>query len=161
MTLTAVLNQTFVELWVGAETFGGQSTSVLMAFALWTAAISYVAYDALLARGEFQFISRVFIASSAMHVTVLFALLPYAGLTGAPATVLIATCVWGVPMWLRIASTSQISRRQLAGSFKDSVLIASIAAAAGLLFALCYPKVSTWGALFWEAATCATAIATL
>jgi O-antigen/teichoic acid export membrane protein len=160
MTVTVTLNASFVQLWVGAGAFGGQTVSIVMGSALFVAALAYVAYDALLARGEFHFISRTFMVSSVLHVTVLLVLVPH-GLWGAPVAVLVATCCWGIPMWLRIASTSQISRLELGRMFRDPILTGLIGCATGILFALYYPKVGSWSGLFGEGVACSAVLATL
>jgi O-antigen/teichoic acid export membrane protein len=150
MTMTATLNPTFVRLWVGPAAFAGSATSILMAAALWTASIAYVAYDSLLARGEFRFISTAFIVSSGVHLIAVFLLLPF-GVWGAPVAVLAATLCWGGAMWWRIASASIASVRELAELGRECAVIAAIATAVGgLLFAL-YPAVIGWPGLLGEA----------
>jgi O-antigen/teichoic acid export membrane protein len=157
MTLTVTLNETFVRLWVGPAHFGGQLTSIVMGFAMWVASVAYVAYEALLARGEFARIARTFIAASALHVLLLLILVRL-GVWGAPVAVLLTTVCWGTVLGRQVIRDAALSAREVLGIGGEVALIAAIAVAVGAGFAFAYPKSGGWLGLVTEAMICGLAL---
>jgi O-antigen/teichoic acid export membrane protein len=159
MTLTVTLNETFVRLWVGPAAFGGQATSILMGAALWAASIAYVAYEALLARGEFSSIARTFIAASALHVLLLLTLVRL-GMWGAPAAVLLTTLCWGAVLGRRVVRDAGLARNETLAVAGEVAAIAGIAIAVGVGFTFAAPPAAGWLGLVTEAAACALLLVT-
>jgi len=154
MTLTVILNETFVRLWVGAGAFGGQLTSIVMGFAMWVASVAYVAYEALLARGEFGRIARTFVAASILHVLLLLVLVRL-GIWGAPVAVLLTTLCWGAVLGRHVIRDAALSPAEILSIGGEVALIAVIAVAVGAGFTFGYPKSGSWPSLVTEAAVCA------
>jgi O-antigen/teichoic acid export membrane protein len=157
MTLTVTLNQSFVRLWVGPAAYGGEATSVIMGFAMWVASVAYVAYEALLARGQFSRIAGTFSAASIVHVLLLLVLVRF-GLWGAPVAVLITTLVWGAMLWRSALRDSGVVWRDALHSGREVITVAAIGIAVGSVFAFAYPAAGTWLQLCAEALACAIAL---
>lgn len=153
MATTVALNEAFVRLWVGAAQFGGQATSVLMGAALWVASIAYVAYEALLADGQFRLIARTFIAASALHVVLLLLLVRW-GMWGAPAALLITTLTWGSVLWVHAARKVGLQRATAAHAAREILKIASLCMVAALLVITMLQKQPGWGYLIAQGAAC-------
>src|SRR5262249_13345591 len=98
-----VLNQPFVTLWAGSAAYGGFALTAVMCAAQWIASLSFVGYEALLARGEFSFIARIFAVGCALHVTVLLLALNLFGLWAAPLALIASSLCWGTLAWRRVA----------------------------------------------------------
>jgi O-antigen/teichoic acid export membrane protein len=158
MATTVALNEMFVRLWVGATAFGGTAISVLMGIALWVASIAYVAYEALLADGQFRPIARTFIAASALHVLLLLVLVPW-GLWGAALALLLTTLSWGAVLWRRVALNIRFSGSEAVHATAEIGKIVLICAAATALVELVFPKVASWYNLTAEGMACVSASA--
>jgi O-antigen/teichoic acid export membrane protein len=158
MTLTVVLNADFLRLWVGRYAFGGQSVSIPMAAALFVCAIGYIAYDALLAQGQFRFVSRVFFLTSMLQVLLLVALLRW-GLWIAPATTMITACVWGFAFWKKAASHIALTRHDSRGLVEEILRIGGVSTAVAVGFLRLYPSANSWTALVVEGALCGVCLA--
>jgi O-antigen/teichoic acid export membrane protein len=152
---TAALNEMFVRLWVGTA-FGGQSTSVLMGIALWVASIGYVAYEALLADGQFRSIARTFIAASALHVLLLLVLVRW-GMWGAPVALLLTTLTWGAVLWRRVARNIRLSGSEALAATGEIAKIVLLCAAAAALVEMAFPKAPSWYNLTLEGLACVSA----
>jgi O-antigen/teichoic acid export membrane protein len=151
MATTVALNEMFVHLWVGAA-FGGQGTSVLMGIALWVASIAYVAYEALLADGQFRPIARTFIAASALHVVLLLVLVRW-GMWGAPVALLLTTLAWGAVLWRRVARNIRLSSSEALDATGEIAKIVLLCAATVALVITVFPKVTSWCNLTAEGLT--------
>jgi len=149
MATTVALNESFVHLWVGPNAFGGQSTSVWMGIALWVGSIAYVAYDALIASGQFKLIARTFISASALHVVLLLILVHF-GMWGAPVALLITTTVWGAILWRRLALDMHFSAGEAFTASADIAKIVGICAGAAAVVSFCFPKSTSWYNLIAE-----------
>lgn len=149
MATTVALNESFVRLWVGPDAFGGQSTSIWMGIALWVGSIAYVAYDSLLAAGQFKLIARTFISASAVHVVLLLILVRF-GLWGAPVALLITTTVWGAVLWRRLAREIHFSAGEALAASADIARVVVICAAAAAVVSVCFPKGTSWYNLIIE-----------
>jgi len=147
------LNASFVSLWVGARFFAGQGVTALMAAAAAAAVISYVAYDALLARGEFRVIARIFIVAGLVHVALLLALLRF-GMWGAPLAMLIATGLWGTTLWRRVAADVQIGARELPVLGTDLLVVLFAGVVGAAVVRLGFPVITSWTQLFVAAVVC-------
>jgi O-antigen/teichoic acid export membrane protein len=156
MATTVALNEMFVHLWVGPTAFGGQSTSVLMGIALWVASIAYVAYEALLADGQFRPIARTFIAASALHVLLLLLLVRW-GMWGAPVALLLTTVTWGAVLWHRVARNLRLSGSEALDATGEIAKIALVCGATAALVEMVFPKVVSWYNLTLEGGACACA----
>lgn len=156
-----VLNQSFMELWVGGQAFGGLRLTILMGVALWITSVAYVGYEALLARGEFAFIARAFAVGSALHLAVLVSVLHLFGAWAAPLALCASSLCWGTLIWRRVTRDMNMGAAQRRLLFRDPALIgvAGCVAGAGLLVLL--PAVDSWPALGAEAALSALCIAAL
>lgn len=143
MATTVALNEMFVHLWVGAAAFGGQSTSVWMGLALWAASIAYVAYESLLASGQFRLIARTFIVTSALHVVLLLCLVRW-GMWGAPVALLLTTLSWGVVLWHRVARNFELSGSEgLTVALEIGKIAFTCATTAGLVVTI-FPRAANW-----------------
>jgi O-antigen/teichoic acid export membrane protein len=156
----AVLNHTFVNLWVGPAAFGGQRLTVLMSVAMWISSVAYVAYEALLARGEFAFISRAFAIGSALHLLVLVTVLQVLGAWAAPLALCVSTLCWGALLWRRVAGDMQMERAQARRLFIEPLLIGATGCAAALALSA-LPRATSWAAFVGEAALVAVGVASL
>lgn len=157
MTVTVTINEPFVRLWVGQDLFAGQATSIAMGLAVCASAIAYVAYETLLARGEFSVIARTFAAASLLHVALLSVLLRF-GLWGAPVALLITTLVWGFILWRRIVRAIEITRSQLLEVWREIAIIAGVAAVVSVVLMHSLPAALTWTGLCIAASVCALAL---
>jgi O-antigen/teichoic acid export membrane protein len=152
-----VLNESFVGLWVGPQAYGGFALSALMGLALWISAISYVAYEALLARGEFSYIARAFAAAAAFHLLALFCLLPF-GAWAAPLALAASSATWGTVFWRRVIADMRISAPDSLRLLFEPVAIVLTAIACGVALLLLLPHANTWSALAIEAVVCVAAV---
>lgn len=153
MTLTVVLNADFLRLWVGRYAFAGQGVSIVMAAALFVCAIGYIAYDALLAQGQFRFVSRTFFLTSMLQVLLLVTLLRW-GLWIAPAVTMVTAGVWGFAFWKQVSSHIALSRQDAQGLAEEILRVCAVSAAIAVGFLRLYPSASSWAALVVEAALC-------
>ncbi|MEJ0087421.1 MAG: hypothetical protein WDO72_17240 [Pseudomonadota bacterium] len=154
----AVLNHSFVSLWVGSHAYGGATLTILMAVAMWVTSLAYVGYEALLARGEFSFIARIFAIGSVLHVVMLVAALSWLGAWGAPLALVVSSLCWGSLAWGKVAADAR-PVASLRGALGEVALIGAVAciAAAALLNLL--PLATSWAALAAEGVLCAVAVA--
>jgi len=152
------VNESFLSLWVGRQAFAGQSVSVLTGVAVWLAAVSLVAYDALYALARFNVIARTYVLSSIIHVVLLGIFLRW-GLWVAPAIAILSTLLWGALFWKDLARQVQLTLTDLRVTLMDLLLIAVAAVASLLLVIALHVKATGWGALIFEgAASCLLAL---
>jgi len=159
-TLTATLNRTFVSLWVGPEAYGGAAVSVLMALALWTTTVSYIAYEVLIAHGEFGYISRVFVPVALLHLALLFVGVRF-GMWAAPAAMVLSTLVLGAVFWRQVGREGGLTRRDVAAFVGDLAVVAAISVGTGVAFTLAYPVPATWVGLGVEGVACGSVLVAL
>lgn len=153
MTVTVVLNSSFLLLWVGPGTFGGQSVSITMAVALFASLIGGVGYDALIAQGKFSLVTRLFVVSSVLQVALLWSLLRF-GMWAAPFTTFATACVWGLGFWLSVCTDFKLGGHAIRGLlFELGRLLAGSAAVSAVFLAL-YPDANSWPALVLEGIVC-------
>ncbi len=157
MTMTVVLNEEFLRLWIGDHAFAGQGVSILMAVALFVSSLGFVAYDALLAQGQFGFVSRVFIVVSVLQM-LLLTMLPYAGLWLAPLLVLGSAAVWGCLFWIRVWRSIDLKRSEILVLSSELTRIAVVSAVAAAAFVALYPETKSWLGLLTEAMACALVV---
>jgi O-antigen/teichoic acid export membrane protein len=136
-----VLNPSFVALWVGESVYGGAAVTLVMGFAIWSSSLSSVAYEALLARGEFGYIARGFAWSSLLHVAVL-STLTLIGMVAAPLALGVST-LCSAYLFGRRAGFRFIDVLPLLATLGSAVL-------AGLLLTWCLPPAHSWWALIAE-----------
>lgn len=148
-----VLNEAFVGLWVGSQAYGGFAISALMGLAMWVSAVAYVAYEALLARGEFSFIARTFAAAAVLHMLALLCLLPF-GAWAAPLALAISSAAWGTVFWRRVIFNMRMFQPGNPRLLFEPVAIAVTAFACGVVLLLVLPRANSWVALAVEAAVC-------
>ncbi len=120
---------------------------------MWVASVAYVAYEALLARGEFARIARTFIAASALHVLLLLTLVRL-GVWGAPVAVLLTTVCWGTVLGRQVIRDAALSAREVLGIGGEVALTAAIAVAVGAGSTFAYPRSGGWLSLVTEAVIC-------
>jgi hypothetical protein len=157
MAVTVCINQTFLRLWVNHQVFGGQSTSILMAIAIWLSAIGYIAYDALYALGRFNLIARTYVVAGVVHILLLVTLLQF-GLWGAPLTTAITALLWGGLFWRRVIVEAQLRGSELRGIVIDLAIIAVCALSVATAFLLSSPHEQSWTGLVTTAVCCALAV---
>jgi O-antigen/teichoic acid export membrane protein len=157
MTVTVILNPSFLNLWVGRSAFAGQSVSILMAVAVFITSIVSIAYDALLAQGKFPLVTRFFVITSILQVVLLASLLRW-GVWAAPFVTIVTISVWGTAFWLNVAKDIRVTASEVRVLVWElaRVLIVSVSGAAA--FALIYPAANSWVALIVEGAICATCL---
>jgi O-antigen/teichoic acid export membrane protein len=143
LTITVILDMAFLRLWVGQYAFGGQLLSVLMASALFVSSIGYVAYDALIAQGQFRFVSRLFLGTSVLQVVLLGSQIHW-GLWIAPMTTLVTSCVWGSAFWGSIATDHALSGAEVHALLKEVARIVGVSTAVAAGFMLFYPAPHSW-----------------
>ena len=159
LSLTILLNEDFLKLWVGAYAFVGQNVSILMGAALFTSSIGYIAYDALIAHGRFQFVTRVFAAGSVLQIVLLAAFI-HVGIWVAPLVTLTLSVLWGGVFWREVGDKTGFEARHwkiLAGDLFGIGLVSAVVIAAFVLF---YPAASSWKAWVLEAALGSVALGT-
>ncbi len=153
MTVTVALNRSFLMLWVGPGTFGGQSVSVTMAAALFTSLIGGVGYDALIAQGKFSLVTRLFVVSSLLQVALLWSLLPF-GMWAAPFTTLVVSGVWGAGFWFTVCVDFRLDRAAVLGVLLELGRLLVASAVASAVFLAIYPEATSWAALAVEGVVC-------
>jgi O-antigen/teichoic acid export membrane protein len=153
LSLTVVLNASFLKLWVGGVAFAGQKVSILMGFALFVSSVGYVAYDALVAQGKFKFVANAFLATSLLQVVLLVAFL-HSGLWIAPTATLAAGAVWGLVFWRKVAIGIGATASESLGLLTEigRITVVSVVTIAGFL--RFYPPAATWPALIAEGMLC-------
>ncbi len=147
----AVLNESFVKLWVGADAFGGLGLSVLMGIATWLTALAFVAYEAMVARGEFAFITRAFTLGSVLHVAVLLVVLKVFGAWAAPLALTASSLCWGGLLWRRLASDSPELTAAWPQLLRGVALTGVAGAAAAAVLLALLPLAHSWPVFIAEA----------
>lgn len=158
LSVTIILNEGFLHLWVGRYAFAGQDVSILMGAALFVSSLGYVAYDALVAQGEFRFVANAFVVTSLLQVFLLIAFLGR-GVWIAPSATLIAAVVWGFLFWRRVAVGIGMTGSEMRGLLKELGRVASVSAAAIAGFLALYPVANSWAALGVEGLVCVVVLA--
>jgi O-antigen/teichoic acid export membrane protein len=120
-----------------------------MALALFVSAIGSVAYDALLAQGEFRFVSRVFVATSLLQVALLAALLR-SGLWCAPAVSLLTATIWGCALWRWVVAKDHVNIADIRGIVSEFARMTVLSAAVATGFMRYYPAPHSWAAVATE-----------
>jgi O-antigen/teichoic acid export membrane protein len=149
MSLTIILNAGFLRLWVGEFAFAGQRVSIVMGIALFVSSVGYVAYDALLAQGKFQWVSRAFMLTSALNVLLLVLLLKR-GLWWAPTITLVTAGAWGGYFWRKVSTGIGMSATEIRGLVSEFARIVGFSALVISGFLLFYPMPVSWTALVVE-----------
>lgn len=157
MAITVCINQTFLRLWVNHPVFAGQSTSILMAIAIWLSAVGYIAYDALYALGRFNLIARTYVAAGVVHIVLLVTLLHF-GLWGAPLTTAMTALLWGGLFWRRVIVEAQLRGSELRGIAIDLAIVAGCTLSVATAFLLSSPREQSWTGLVTTAVGCALAV---
>jgi O-antigen/teichoic acid export membrane protein len=149
LSATVILNMGFLHLWLVNQHFLGQGVSILMAIALFVSSLGYVAYDALVSQGEFNFVSKVFVVSSLLQLLLLAAFLRL-GLWVAPIATLVCALVWGSLFWKRVNDGIRMVSSEIRGLFMDLSRLAGISAVTAIGFFAFYPTVNSWWSLIAE-----------
>jgi O-antigen/teichoic acid export membrane protein len=148
-SITAILNAGFLRLWLVNQHFLGQDVSILMAIALFVSSIGFVAYDALVSQGKFNFVSKVFICSSLLQL-LLLALFLRLGLWVAPAVSLICALVWGSWFWGCVNAGIHLTSAERRSLVLDLSCLAGVSAVTAAGFLVFYPAVNTWWSFIAE-----------
>ncbi len=119
----AVLNPAFVSLWVGEHAYAGIAVTAIMSLALWIWVVGSVAYEALLARGEFARIARGYATAAVVHVLLLVPCIHF-GMAVAPAALAFSTAVWAGTFWHRLGFSMTQARMLL--SIAAAALLGSV-----------------------------------
>jgi O-antigen/teichoic acid export membrane protein len=158
MAVIVVTNAGFVALWLHSRGFAGQSTSILMAVAIWVSTAGYVAYDSLYAMGRFRIVARSFVCAAVVHVVALISLLRF-GVWAAALSTLISTLIWGGAFWIQLRREIQLPLSELRLIRKDFQTTGGCAAVVAMLFLLLVPTPGTWlGLAALAAGSAATAV---
>jgi O-antigen/teichoic acid export membrane protein len=158
MSVTVILNGAFLRLWLGGQVVGSPIVSGLMGIALFASALGFVAYDALVAQGKFNFVSTVLVAATLLHVLLLAALLRW-GLWLAPAATLITACAWGSLLWKNVGASIVMTAAETRGMLGELARLGGVSIAAVAGFLSLYPPADSWMGLFAEGVICAAVIA--
>jgi O-antigen/teichoic acid export membrane protein len=150
LSATAILNMEFLHLWLANQHFFGQDVSILMAIALFVTSLAYVAYDALVSQGYFNFVSKVFFFSSLLQCLLLAALLRF-GLWAAPTATLLGALVWGSLFWQRVNVGMRLSAAEIRSLALNLSCLVGVSAVTAAGFFAFYPPVTSWWALIMEA----------
>jgi O-antigen/teichoic acid export membrane protein len=153
MTITVILNPAFLALWVGKSAFAGQSVSILMAVAVFISAITSIAYDALLAQGKFRLVTRYFIFTAILQVSLLVSLLRW-GLWVAPFVTIVTICVWGTAFWLNVAESISVTAGEVRALLAQMTRIVAVSVGGAAAFGIFYPTATSWASLVVEAVVC-------
>lgn len=151
------VSQDFVSLWVGKDQYAGDAAVYVYGIAACVAALGYLAYDALMAAGQFRFIARIYVTIAPIQV--LFAmLLLQLGLVGAPLAAAAAACLWGGAFWWRVFQGGSEGRAER--PLARRAVLASLVAGAGTLGVARWvlPSAASWGELALHAALIAIAL---
>jgi O-antigen/teichoic acid export membrane protein len=160
MACVAAVNESFLRLWIPHAAFGGSATSVLMAVAIWTSLVGYIAYDALYALAKFRLIAGTYVLTAMLHVVLLVALLRF-GLWVAPLVTLATAASWGFVFWRKVVEQTGFERDGIRTLATDLLTIPACAVlVAGGMVAL-YPRVDSWPGLLAVAICCALVLATM
>lgn len=149
LSITMTLNAGFLHLWLANQHFMGQDVSILMAIAFFVAALGSVAYDALVAQGRFEFVSKVFVVTSLLQLLLLAAFLRL-GLWVAPGVSLICAIVWGWSFWGEVNRSLCMSSTEVRGLLLDLSYLVGVSAATVAGFLVFYPAVNTWWSFIAE-----------
>ncbi len=151
------VNESFVHLWLHRPVFAGQTSSILMACAIWISQIGYVAYDALYSLGRFRYIAVTYVIAEALQIILLLSFLRF-GLWMVPLASVVTALGWGGAFWLRATRELHVGRADKAATGMDLLTIAVSAVVVGTSFiALCSPAES-WDGLIGRAAAAAAAM---
>jgi O-antigen/teichoic acid export membrane protein len=153
LSITVILNQGFLRLWIVNQTFVGQGVSMLMAAALFLSSLGYVAYDALVSQGEFKFVSRVLLLSSLLQVLLLAAFLRL-GMWIAPAAMLVVSLAWGSVFWRRVSRVIELTSEEARGLWAELARIVGFSVLTILGFSVLYPLANSWSGLVAEGLLC-------
>ena len=154
-----VLNQSFVTLWAGPEAFGGAALTLTMALALWVTQLSFVGYEALLARGDFAYIARVFAIGSVVHVITVLTALEWLGVWAAPLALLCSSLSWGWLAWRRVAVQMRAAGAGPGAALGEAGVIGLAGAICGALLLAFLPPATSWSMLAAEAVMTALLVA--
>jgi len=149
LSLTVILNASFLHLWLAGQSIAGQSVSILMSLALFISSLAYVAYDALIAQGKFNFVSRVFVVSALVHV-ILLSLFLRSGTWFAPTATLLAALIWGSLFWKRLGKEIGMTAAELRRLLLEAVRVVAISAITAAAFLFFYPIAVSWRGLIGE-----------
>lgn len=105
----AILNESFVQLWVGEEFYLGDISTYLLAIGGLVLLVGSVGYDVLSSSAEFKFLSRVFLMGSIIHAVLIYFILQVFGIELAPLARLITCLIWGCVFWSVIYSKYSLS----------------------------------------------------
>lgn len=146
LSLTVILDMGFLHLWLAHLRFLGQDLSALTAIALFVSSLGYVAYDALVSQGEFNFVSKIFLLSSLLQLLLLAALLRF-GLWMAPVATLVCALLWGSLFWAKANSGIRMTSAEVRGLVVDMSALGGVSAATVAGFVILYPMVGSWWSL--------------
>jgi O-antigen/teichoic acid export membrane protein len=151
------VNESFVQLWLHRPVFAGQTSSILMAVAVWVAQIGYVAYDALYSLGRFRYIAATYVIAEVLQIILLVAFLRF-GLWIVPLASVLTTLVWGGAFWLRVTRELDVSRADKTATLTDLLIIALSAVAVGTGLLAFYSPAESWDGLIARAVGAALAM---
>lgn len=97
----ASLNNAFVKLWVGEEYFIGLLVNLLIGFAWFLNSISGVAYDSLIAKADYKYISKTFFISAILYLAIVLNGMDY-GVWVLPLAMIISSLICTSSFWLRL-----------------------------------------------------------
>lgn len=149
LSLTVILNGGFLHLWLGSRHFLAQGVSMGTGIAMFAASLGYVAYDALVSQGRFEFVSKTFFLSSLLQLALLAAFLRF-GLWVAPLASLACAALWGSAFWLRVDAGIRLSLLESRGLILELLRVAVVSTATVAAFVEFYPTATTWRALIGE-----------
>jgi hypothetical protein len=151
------VNESFVRLWLHQPVFAGQTSSILMALAVWVAQIGYVAYDALYSLGRFRYIAATYVMAEVLQIILLVSFLRF-GLWMVPLASVLTALVWGGAFWLRVSRELDVSRADRTATVTDLLTIALCAVAVGTSLLALYSPAESWDGLIARAAASALAM---
>lgn len=145
------VNQTFVQLWLHRPVFAGQTSSILMAGAIWISQIGYVAYDALYSLGRFKYIAATYVMAEALQIVLLLSFLRF-GLWMVPLASVLTALVWGGAFWLRVTRELNVSSADRTATLTDLLTIAVCAVVVTASFIMLCSPAQSWDGLIARAA---------
>lgn len=119
----AVLNQAFVDLWVGEGLYVGNTTTYVLALAGFIMMTCSAAYDSLTAGANFKLISKIYVSTAVVHLIMLYLLTRFIGLWATPIAHLLSASMFGVIFWMRAKDQYGMSISPLMKILKNALLV--------------------------------------
>jgi O-antigen/teichoic acid export membrane protein len=157
LATAAEVDEDFVSLWVGGHLYGGSAIAFMFATASLFAAFGFIAYDALMAVGEFRYVAKTFAAFAVIHILLTILLLQF-GMVGAPLAATITAAGWGLLFWRRVAANLKSDNGSIGLAFSGIAVPVLIAIVVVGVARWMLPESHSWVHLTFQALLLAVAM---